>query len=122
MVIDAKTINCDLRILAKGIVITRSKIVGSVYADYNDNVGSFTITDSLVDSGTTGPGTGIGDAYFTATRVHVTGGSRSINCYADCTVKDSYVNDQYADKTGVNHESGMRINTNSHADAQHDRM
>jgi hypothetical protein len=28
-------------------------------------------------------------------------------------VKDSYVNDQYADKTGVNHESGIRINTNS---------
>ncbi|WP_158866137.1 DUF4082 domain-containing protein [Leifsonia sp. AG29] len=113
-VIDAKIINCDLRILAKGITITRSKIVGSVYADYNDNVGSFTISDSLVDAGTTGPGTGIGDAYFTATRVHVTGGSRSINCYADCTVQDSYVAGQYTDNTGVNHESGIRVNTNSH--------
>ncbi len=112
VVIDAKIVNCDLRILAKGIVITRSKI-GSVYADYNDNVGSFTITDSTVDMGTDGPGTGIGDAWFTATRVHVTGGSRSINCYAYCTVKDSYVNDQYADKTGVNHESGIRVNTHS---------
>ena len=48
-------------------MITNSKIVGGVYADYNDNVGSFTITDSLVDMGTTEPGTGIGDAYFTAT-------------------------------------------------------
>jgi hypothetical protein len=113
VVIDKKIVNCYLRILAKGIVITNSKIVGGVYADYNDNVGSFTITDSLVDAGQTGPGTGIGDAYFTATRVHVTGGSRSINCYANCTVKDSYVNDQYADKTGVNHESGIRINTHS---------
>lgn len=113
VVIDAKVVNCYLRVLAKGVVITRSQINGGVYADYNDNVGSFTITDSLVDAGNSA-GTGIGDAYFTATRVHVTGGSRSINCYADCTVQDSYVADQYTDKTGVNHESGIRVNTNSH--------
>ncbi|GAA4140998.1 DUF4082 domain-containing protein [Leifsonia shinshuensis] len=113
VVIDAKVVNCYLRILAKGVVITRSQIVGGVYADYNDNVGSFTISDSLVDAGNSA-GTGIGDAYFTATRVHVTGGSRSINCYADCTVQDSYVAGQFTDNTGVNHESGIRVNTNSH--------
>ena len=113
VVIDAKTINCDLEIAAKGVVITRSKIVGGVYADATANVGSFTITDSFVDAGNQA-GTGIGDAYFTATRVHVTGGNRSINCYKDCTVQDSYVNDQFTDKTGVYHESGIRINTNSH--------
>jgi hypothetical protein len=112
VVIDAKVVNCYLRVLAKGVVITRSQINGGVYADYNDNVGSFTISDSLVDAGNSA-GTGIGDAYFTATRVHVTGGSRSINCYADCTVQDSYVAGQYTDKTGVNHESGIRVNTNS---------
>lgn len=112
VVIDAKVVDCSLRILAKGVVITRSQINGSVYADYTDNVGSFTITDSLVDAGNAA-GTGIGDAYFTATRVHVTGGSRSINCYADCTVQDSYVAGQYTDTTGVNHESGIRFNTNS---------
>lgn len=111
-VIDAKTVNCDLRILAKGVTITRSKINGSVYADYTAGNGSFTITDSTVDVGDW-PGTGIGDAYFTATRVHVMGGSRSINCYANCTVRDSYVADQYTDTTGVHHESGIRVNTNS---------
>ncbi|NEN04793.1 DUF4082 domain-containing protein [Diaminobutyricibacter tongyongensis] len=113
VVIDAKTINCNLEIAAKGVVITRSKLVGGVYADATANVGSFTITDSFVDAGNKA-GTGIGDANFTATRVHVTGGNRSINCYANCTVQDSYVNDQFTDKTGVYHESGIRINTNSH--------
>ena len=52
----------------------------------------------------------------------MTGGSRSINCYADCTVKDSYVNDQYADKTGVSHESGNQGQHEQHVGAQHDRV
>jgi len=111
-VIDAKQVDCSLRILAKDVVIKNSKINGSVYADYTQNQGSFTITDSEVDAGD-GPWTGIGDAWFTATRVEVTGGTRSINCYANCTVRDSYVHGQLHDTTGVHHESGIRINTNS---------
>ncbi len=111
-IIDSKKIDCSLRILAKGVVIKNSIINGTVYADYNDNVGSFTITDSEVHAGN-GPATGIGDAYFTATRVEVTGGTRSINCYANCTVKDSYVHAQWNDTSGVHHESGIRYNTNS---------
>lgn len=111
-VIDGKEVNCFLRILARDVVIKNSVINGGVYADYNENKGSFTITDSEVRAGN-GPGTGIGDAYFTATRVEVTGGTRSINCYANCTVRDSYVHAQWNDTSGVNHESGIRFNTNS---------
>ncbi|MDL5352377.1 DUF4082 domain-containing protein [Microbacterium sp. zg-YB36] len=111
-VIDAKQVDCDLRILARDVEIRNSAINGSVYADYNANAASFTITDSEVNAGN-GPGTGIGDAYFTATRVEVTGGTRSINCYGNCTVQDSYVHGQFHDTSGVHHESGIRINTNS---------
>ena len=111
-VIDSKQVDCSLRILARDVVIKNSKINGTVYADYTQNQGSFTITDSEVDAGD-GPWTGIGDARFTAERVEVTGGTRSINCYADCTVRDSYVHGQLHDTTGVHHESGIRINTNS---------
>jgi hypothetical protein len=84
-----------------------------VYADYTENLGSFTITDSEIRLGEVS-GTGIGDAYFTATRVEVTGGNRSIACYAECTVQDSYVHGQYTDLRGLDHESGIRVNTNSH--------
>ncbi|WP_106816277.1 DUF4082 domain-containing protein [Microbacterium timonense] len=111
-VIDGKQVDCSLRILAKDVVIKNSKINGTVYADYTQNQGSFTITDSEVFAGD-GPWTGIGDAWFTATRVEVTGGTRSINCYANCTVRDSYVHGQLHDTTGVHHESGIRVNMNS---------
>ncbi|MCR2808943.1 MULTISPECIES: DUF4082 domain-containing protein [unclassified Microbacterium] len=111
-VIDGKQVNCSLRILAKDVVIKNSRINGTVYADYTAGAGSFTITDSEVFAGDY-VGTGIGDAFFTALRVEVTGGTRSINCYADCTVQDSYVHGQLHDTTGVNHESGIRVNTNS---------
>ena len=84
-----------------------------MYVDYNANEGSLSITDSTVNAGN-GTGTGIGDAFFTATRVHVTGGNRSINCYAECSVQDSYVHGQWTDPRGLDHESGIRVNTNSH--------
>ena len=111
-IIDAKIVNCQLRILAKGVKITRSQINGTIYTDSNTGQGSFTISDSEINAGN-GPGTGIGDVDFTATRVEVTGGTRSINCYRDCTVKDSYVHGQLNDTSGVHHESGMRFNTRS---------
>ncbi len=111
-VIDSKTINCELRVFARNVVIKNSLIKGSVYTDSQAGVGSFTITDSTIDQGA-GPGTGIGDVDFTATRVEVFGGTRSINCYRDCTVRDSYVHGQWNDTSGVHHESGIRMNTRS---------
>lgn len=116
VVIDSKTVsNCDeIRVFARGLIIRNSVINGHIYVDYNANVGSFTITDSEVHASPDWPDTGIGDAFFTATRVEVTGGSRSINCYAQCTVQDSYVHGQMSDPSGSNHESGIRVNTNSH--------
>jgi len=111
-VIDRQQVDCDLRIMAPDVVITDSIINGSVYADYTARAASFTITDSEVRVGDR-PGTGIGDAFFDATRVEVTGGTRSINCYAECTVRDSYVHGQLHDPSGVHHESGIRFNTGS---------
>jgi hypothetical protein len=112
VVIDGKTVNGDLRVFAKGVVIRNSIINGTVYTDSNANVGSFTITDSTVNVGNQ-QGTGIGDINFTALRVQVTGGNRSINCFRDCTVQDSYVHGQFRDATGTYHESGIRMGSNS---------
>jgi hypothetical protein len=112
VVIDAKLVDCDLRILAKGIVISRSQINGNVYSDADMNNGSFTISDSWVNNGAYAS-TGIGDANFVAIRVEVSGGSRSVNCYRDCTVQDSYLHGQYTDKRGIDHESAVRMGSNS---------
>jgi hypothetical protein len=112
-VIDAKTINCSrLEIRAKNVTISRSLLNGTVYADPDLGIGSFTISDSQINIGAQA-GTGIGDGNFTAVRVHVTGGNRSINCSLNCTVQASYVHGQFADHTGVYHESGIRIGSGS---------
>ncbi|MET1044808.1 MAG: DUF4082 domain-containing protein [Microbacteriaceae bacterium] len=111
-VIDAQVVNCEpLQIDATGVVITRSQINGRVYSD-DTKTGSFTISDSQVNVGDQA-GVGIGDVNFTATRVHVTGGSRSITCFRDCTVTASYVHGQFRDDTGVYHESGIRMGSNA---------
>lgn len=107
-VIDGKTVNCELRIAAKGVAIRNSKINGSV----SNQGGSFTIVDSAVALGDV-EGTGIGEVDFTASRVEVTGGNRSINCFRDCTVEASYVHGQYLDVTGEAHESGIRMGSGS---------
>ena len=112
LVIDGKTVNCELRILAKGIVIRNSVINGNIRTDLEYLPGSFTITDSEVRVPAE-PITGLGDGNFTARRVHVTGGSRSVNCYLNCTIEDSYVHGQYRDDTGRHHESGIRMGANA---------
>lgn len=111
-VIDAKTINCDLVIQAAGVVVTRSRIVGSISTDENSTGFSFAISDSEVNAGNK-VNTGIGAVNFTATRVHVFGGNRSIHCFLNCTVVDSYVHGQFTDSTGVTHESGIRMGQNA---------
>jgi hypothetical protein len=112
VVIDAKIINCDLRVLAQGVIITRSIINGTIYSDPDYFNGSFTLTDSEVKM-KPATGTGIGDVNFVVTRVEVTGGSRSINCAANCTVQDSYLHGQYTDQRGIDHESAVRMGSNS---------
>ena len=111
-IVDAKRVDCwPLQIEARGVVITRSLITGSVSAE-EVGIGSFTITDSEVHVGDS-EGTAIGAARFTATRVHVTGGNRSVNCFLDCTIVDSYVHGQFRDDTGRAHESGIRMGSNA---------
>lgn len=110
--IDAKIIDCDLRILAQNITITRSILKGSIYSDPDYFNGSFTVTDSEVQLPAES-GTGVGDVNFVLTRVEVTGGSRSVNCSANCTVQDSYLHGQYRDDRGIDHESAVRMGAGS---------
>jgi hypothetical protein len=107
-VIDAKTVGCNLLIRAAGVQIKRSLINGTVATDENSTAYSFTITDSDVRVGAR-EGTGVGAVNFTATRVEVTGGNRSMHCYRSCTIQDSFVHGQFRDASGVTHESGIRM-------------
>ena len=112
-VIDAKTVNCDLTIKASNVKISRSKINGIVSIDENaPSSYSFAISDSIVNGGDRVV-TSVGAQNFTAKRVHVTGGNRSMHCWMNCVVEDSYMHGQMTDEKGVAHESGIRMGQGS---------
>jgi hypothetical protein len=106
-VIDGARVDCSLSIQAAGVVIRNSLINGTVENADEASFG-FTIQDSEVDVGDR-DGTGIANSNFTVLRVEVRGGNRSINCWRNCTVRDSWVHGQFRDETGVFHESGIRM-------------
>ncbi|SFA79505.1 hypothetical protein SAMN05192575_101440 [Nocardioides alpinus] len=107
-VIDGKLVDCDLEIRAAGVIITNSKINGTVWNDYEAHDTSFKIRRSNVDAGEQ-VWSGIGSIRFTARRVEVVGGTRSIMCWYRCKVIDSYVHGQMTDEAGKEHESGVRM-------------
>ena len=108
-VIDAKQISGDLDIRAADVTVIRSSITGNVTVEGG---GSLTITDTDIDAGDR-EGTGLGTENYTASRVHVVGGNRSMYCTNNCTIRDSYVHGQMTDETGYHHESGIRMEQNT---------
>ena len=111
-VIDGKTVGCSLTINAANVVIRNSVVNGTVANDEDSSGKGFTIQDSEVRVGDRA-GTGIGAVGFKVLRVEVTGGNRSINCWRQCEVRDSYVHGQFTDETGAAHESGIRMGADS---------
>lgn len=111
-VIDAKAVDCRLRIRAADVVITRSHIRGNVSVRDPAEDWSFTISDSLVDAGQT-LDTALGNGNFTARRVEVVGGRRSMYCETDCLIEDSWVHGQAGDPEGQAHLSGIRMSQNT---------
>jgi uncharacterized membrane protein YgcG len=109
-VIDGKTVNCSLEIQATNVQIKNSRITGTVYTPNGSLAYSFTITDSevIAPQATGIEQTGIGEANFTALRVEVTGGNRSIYCRKNCTVQDSWVHGQNIAQNPRIHASGIR--------------
>lgn len=108
-VIDSKTVNCDLIIKAKDVVVKKSKVTGSVYTPDGALNYSFRVEDSEVTHPviTDWGRTMIGEANFTVLRTEVTGGNRGIYCRKNCTVQDSWI---YGTKvTGTLHASAIRV-------------
>ena len=115
-VIHAKRVNCDLRIRARGVVIRRSKINGSVSSGTDQHSRySFTLRRSTVNASPGGarPVTGVGEVHFKVIRSHVYGGNRSANCAYDCRITASYFHGQDTDRSGTWHESGIRMGEKS---------
>jgi hypothetical protein len=86
-VIDSKQVNCDVIIRTTGVVINKSKIVGTINID-EDLPGSASITDSEVTLG-------VGTKNLTILRANIHGspvnGGTTLYCYTNCDVRDSWI-------------------------------
>ncbi|GIH03824.1 hypothetical protein Rhe02_18910 [Rhizocola hellebori] len=93
-VISAKLVKCDLQIRAANVVIEKSHIDGTVYAEISN--ASFTVTDSTVNASPEGirQTTGVGQSNFTLRRTEVIGGNRGVYCHLNCTIVDSWIHGQ----------------------------
>ncbi|OLT21972.1 hypothetical protein BJF81_14095 [Ornithinimicrobium sp. CNJ-824] len=108
-VIRNAVVDGTLRIQAPDVEIINSRINGTVDLRYpRTNDYSFSITDSEVHIGDN-LNTGLMRGNFTATRVEITGGRRSVYCEINCVVEDSWVHAQGGDEGGDAHFSGIRM-------------
>lgn len=99
-VIDKKTVDCNLDIQAKNVVITNSKINGYVMVDNNRcDTASFSISDSTIHVGDINF-RGLIYCSYKANRVDVSGGQSMAWC-DNCTIQDSYLHNPLEDPSGA---------------------
>lgn len=90
--IDSKTVNCNIAVRAKGVIIKNSVINGQINTP-ETTAYSFTLQDSKVNAGVIQEAA-IGTTNMTIIRSNITGGITSIYCYAHCHIRDTYVHAQ----------------------------
>jgi hypothetical protein len=106
-VLDHALVKCStLDIRASGVVIRASMLQDTDLTDDNSPSASFTIVDSTVRNGARDQCACVGFHDFTALRVNVIGGNRSMYCQLHCTIEDSWLHGQTLQ--GAQHGSGLR--------------
>jgi hypothetical protein len=109
-VLDAKEVRGVLRIATTGVVISRSKIQGSVLTEHDG--ASFTIADSEVDGGEwSAPA--IGYNHVRVSRSEVRGGQHSVACGSDCLIEGSWLHGQHLPRSEAYHNNAFISNGGS---------
>jgi hypothetical protein len=113
-VIDSKSITCPngLLIRAADVTITKSKVNGSIVVDTDVNRSwSLTLTDSEV-AGYNGDLPAIYNGNVTLLRDNIHGGHNGLECQehsSHCSLKDSWIHDQWQATTGDTHLGGILV-------------
>lgn len=119
VVIDGRTVRCELVIKAQDVTIKRSKIIGTVRAEGRDV--SVQIEDSEVAAGSAyAPAVGLENV--TIRRSEIRGGQTSVNCYRSCLVADSWLHGQYLPEGGDWHLDAFLSNGGSDIQLIHNRL
>lgn len=108
-VIDAKEVKCDLKIAAKNVKITRSRIRGEINGSGSSV--SFRVEDSEVINGKRQACQCIGSDNFVVVRTEIKGGNRGVYCRRNCTVEDSWIHG--TDLLALQHASSVRVEQHS---------
>ncbi|MGE5831228.1 MAG: hypothetical protein ACM30G_23120 [Micromonosporaceae bacterium] len=103
-VIDAKIVNGSLNITAPGVVVSRSKVYGTI--SNGASRPSFTVRDSEVIAAA--GQTNIGDANFIVERSNLHGGNRAVYAASHGTVRDSWIHGTRIYPSSQ-HASGIRL-------------
>ncbi|WP_433306487.1 hypothetical protein ACQP2F_20925 [Actinoplanes sp. CA-030573] len=91
--ITGKLVNCDpLQIRAQNVVISKSKVKGTVYATEHTPY-SFTLEDSEVDAGMW-QGPAVLNTNMTIRRSNIHGGATAVICSSNCDIRDSWLHGQ----------------------------
>lgn len=110
-------INCDVRVLTSGLVITFSKITGFINDEETDTR-SFTITDSEIDAGIA-HNAAVWHTNLTALRDNIHGGITAVSCVDSCHVEDSWLHGQRHDPNATGqHYGGFLSNGGGDVDHQ----
>lgn len=91
-VFDSVRFGCDVAIRARGVIITRSLVLGQIGTPEESGY-SYLLADSEVDAGLV-QGAAVGSANITLRRVEVRGGATSVYCWAECDIRDSWLHGQ----------------------------
>lgn len=117
-VITNKIITGDMEIRTTGVLIQKCMIYGNARIDADQSGCNFTIEDCTINAGRAlgqdaYDGTGIGARDFIARRCNIFGGKKSVMIHMNGTLEYSFCHDQADDPTGVMHESGVRMGSDS---------
>jgi hypothetical protein len=111
--IDSKTMNCSggVTVRAAGVVIRNSKINGRIVVDTDTNQSwSLSLTDSEVNADGLGGVSAITNGNVSILRVNIHGGHNGLQCEEHasfCSVKDSWIHDQYLAAGSGDHLGGV---------------
>lgn len=110
-VIDSKTINCDgVLVRAANVTIRNSKVNSRIIVDTDISQSwSLTLIDSEVDAGA-GDLPAIYNGNVTIIRANIHGGHNGLECQehsSRCSMRDSWVHDQWQAATGDTHLGGF---------------
>jgi hypothetical protein len=118
-VLRGKLFHCDVVIRAQNVEIRDSRIFGRLISDGS---GSVTVSVSFIDGGAQEDFPAVSMQNITLVRVEVVGGQHSVQCGRSCTIRDSWLHEQYLTPDSAGHVNAFLSNGGAHFTLIHNTL